>query len=853
MPLPGAHELRIITPTLLELTLISTKEPDPAPVQQWNFVNDSGAAQLPDIKQIKVVVAAHEASIEKIGFKRRVLYAPLKKRDLRVANWLYLELAKPIGQGAIVEVSNPSGTLWATNMFWRAKADPWRWSPAIHVNQVGYLPASPKHAMVGYYLGNLGELSLSKAAEGADANNGVGFKLIAASTHKVVHEGKLHLRAEKGFNFPTYQQVWEADFSSFSTPGEYVLQVAGLGVSFPFLIDEGIGACFARSVALGLYHQRCGTSNVLPLTRFTHGPCHTAPAEVPNLTFTNAQFFIAQSSSDATNNPRHVAPVFKNSEASLYPFHRHGLIDVSGGHHDAGDYSKYTINSAGLIHYLVFGADNFSGAGELDNLGLPESGDGKSDLLQEAKWEADFLAKMQDEDGGFYFLVYPRNRRYENNVKPDKGDPQIVWPKNTAATAAAIAALAQCGSSPRFKKQFPAETARYLEAAVKGWAFLDKAIQKYGKDGAYQKLTHYGNEFMHDDELAWAATELFVATGEDKYHKRVLEWLNPSNPKTKKWGWWRLYEGYGRGIRSYAFAVKSGRRKQNDLDLPLLTKCENEIIAGATEQMHRAEESAYGISFPSETKRTRSAGWFFASEAEFDLAVAMQLDFPSKNDPRPKFLEAMLSNFNFETGCNPVNMTYITGLGWKRQHEIVSQYEQNDWRRLPPSGLPIGNIQGGFGWLDRYQKELGALSFPLDGDQENPYPFYDRWGDSFNLSTEFVILNQGRSVAAAAFLLAKTSLKEQAWKSSSAQIVFAQPSSDAGRPVPATLQIDDPDLKIEKAQIVWEHQNEQPLFGTNFLLSPATQSGLLEAEACWPDGRRVFASTNLSARSGIKP
>ena len=33
---------------------------------------------------------------------------------------------------------------------------------------------------------------------------------------------------------------------------------------------------------------------------------------------------------------------------------------------------------------------------------------------QIAKWEADFLAKMQDTDGGFYFLVYPRDSAYEN-------------------------------------------------------------------------------------------------------------------------------------------------------------------------------------------------------------------------------------------------------------------------------------------------------------------------------------------------------------------------------------------------------------------------------------------------------
>src|SRR5262249_34933894 len=154
--------------------------------------------------------------------------------------------------------------------------------------------------------------------------------------------------------------------------------------------------------------------------------------------------------------------------SSLYPFVNTAKFDVSGGHHDAGDYSKYTINSSELIHYLVFAADAFPGAAALDNFGLPESGDGKSDLLQEAKWEADFLAKMQDADGGFYFLVYPRDREYEDDVLPDHGDPQVVFPKTTAVTAAAVGALAEIGSSPIFKQQFPAEAALYLDKAKRG-------------------------------------------------------------------------------------------------------------------------------------------------------------------------------------------------------------------------------------------------------------------------------------------------------------------------------------------------------------------------------------------------
>src|SRR5207248_6833350 len=135
------------------------------------------------------------------------------------------------------------------------------------------------------------------------------------------------------------------------------------------------------------------------------------------------------------------------------------------------------------------------------NLGIPESGDGKSDLLQEAKWEADFLCKMQDADGGFYFLVYPKNRAYESDVLPDHGDAQVVWPKNTSATAASVAALAQCASSPLFKKTYPAVAAQYLQKAQLGWQFLMNAIAKYGKDGSYQKVTFYGDNWIHNDEI----------------------------------------------------------------------------------------------------------------------------------------------------------------------------------------------------------------------------------------------------------------------------------------------------------------------------------------------------------------
>jgi hypothetical protein len=383
-----------------------------------------------------------------------------------------------------------------------------------------------------------------------------------------------------------------------------------------------------------------------------------------------------------------------------------------------------------------------------------------------------------------------------------------------------------------------------LTKAKRGWQFLQHAIEAHGKDGAYQKITHYGDQFMHDDELAWAACELFLATGDKSYEKQLVEWLKPSEPGERLWGWWRLFDAYGCAIRSYAFAAKAGKIKRDQQDRILLEQCENEIAAAGEDQLRRAQASAYGTSFPEETKRARAAGWYFSSDAAFDLTVACQLDYPQHNDPRPKMLAAILSNLNYEEGCNPVNVTYLTGLGWKRQREVVDQYAQNDRRVLPPSGIPLGNVQSGFLWFQTYGKELGGLSFPSDGADNAPYPFYDRWGDGFNLSQEFVIINQARALGYLAWLMAQTPLKQQAWKSGSAHIEL-QSNPTGGQPR-LTAAISAPGFDLASARIVWEADNQEPAFGPTYGLNQGT-NGWVEAEAQFPDGRRLFAVTNFTA------
>lgn len=836
IPEPGDTALHILSPTVLEALRMNTKQPDPATVDSWNWVDTNGNLVLPNMSSVKVVINGQTNGVAGFGFKRRPLYAPQAEWDLRIANDLYLELTNSIAAGQSVQVIN-DGTVWPTNMTFAATADPLHYNPAIHVNQEGYMPAFPKKAIVGYYLGNLGELPIPTNT----------FFIVDAQSGATVYQGTMTLRPDVGYVYtPTpYQTVYQADFSSFTNAGAYRVVVPGMGGSLPFQIDDGIGMDFARTYALGIFEQRSGFNVAMPYTRFTHAPDHTAPASVPTngvdpyvFTWDTISNYAVQINSA---NPPQTAPLLTNPAVQLYPFVNRGPVDVSGGHFEAGDYNRVTYNSAQLLHVLMFAEDSLPGIAALDNLGIPESGDGISDVLQEAKWEADFLAKLQDTDGGFYYSVYPIDREYEYNVLPENGDPQVVWPKNTVATAAAVAALAQCASSPHMKQFYPQAASNYWAKAQLGWKFLTNAIAKFGSTGAYQDIQHFGDDFTDHDELSWAACEMYLATGNPQYETNLFQWFpDPTDPSTMMWGWWRMYACYGNAIRDYATAVSSGRLQASQINSSYLAKCITTITNCGNDNLLWSQQTAYGSSLPTDTKHALSAGWYFSPVQAFDIMVAQQFN------PNPAYVDAILLNLNYEGGCNPVNVTYITGLGWKRQREVVDQYSENDWATLPKDGVPISNMQEGFVWTFTYGWEMSPLCFPVDGAQTAPYPIYDRWCDFFNVTTEASTTDTARSFVTAAWLASQTSLTSQHWRYTNATITGPATARQPGQPLTVTLQVAETNLT--GAKIVWEGLSLEPTFGgLSYTFTPTDSEGpcWVEAEVQWPDGRRAFATNSV--------
>ena len=810
----GSSQLRVVSPTLVELRLVTQEDPLP---------------QAPPPDRVDARVDGRRAGVTRVGLRRRVVYAPLRTRDLRVSTSLLFALAQPLPEGGLLRMSLPPLAGLAATA-WEARVDADRVGPALHASELGYLPGLPKRAFVGFFAGSLGEMP-------APANRR--FSVEPAQGGRAVLRGVLEPRPDEGMpgEPPAYGQVLQADFSALRTPGVYRLRVAGLGRSRPFRIDADVALLLARTYALGLYHQRCGSALTLPFTRHGHGACHLAPALVPAAGTAAFDAQLDGLSKPAAGNPRHTAPRLARLADALFPAVRSGPRDTSGGHHDAGDYGKYTIDSALLVHHLVFAADAFPGVAGLDDLGLPESGDGVSDVIQVARREVLALLKLQDDDGGFFFLVRPRDRAYEDDVLPDRGDPQIVFPKNTSATAAATAALAQAASSAAFRRAFPRDAGHALEAARGGWAFLQRAWARHGRAGAYQRVTHYGDVFEDRDEVAWAATEIFLATGDRAAHALLLGEFDPSRPESRRWGWWRLFEGYGAAARGYAFAALTGRAAGRALDPVHLRRCRDEVLAAGRDQAAASRASAYGTSYPAQGKRGLRAGWYFGENAVFDLVTAGLLA------DEAGFGEAVAGNLGYLTGANPVDVVFVTGLGPRAVRQVVHSYAVNDRRALPPPGLPVGNLQQGLPWIRPYEAVLRGLSLPAD-DGPSAYPIYDRYSETFNVTTEATVVDQGRALAAACALAARRRGPGRPWCPTVVRIAGLPATARPGTPVTLHLEGDAQDL--DAAEVVWEAAGREPAWGRTFTLAaPPGGETWVEAEALWPDGRRASATALL--------
>ena len=257
-PTPGMNGLHVLTPTMLELKLISTKAPDPAQVAQWNFVNSFSFAP-PALNSFTVTANGQTLGVQAVGFKRRPLYAPLVGYDLRIENSLYLQLARPISDNQVVEVTNPDGcSLVGANDIHRHRR-PAALQPG-HPRQPGRLHAQLLQEGHGRLLprqpGRNDRSRPPPASSSSTPTTGARSSR-ARSCSAPTSAGPIpRPRISRSMRPISRPSTPRANTGS-SCPA--------WARSLPFSINDGVAMDFARAYALGLYHQRCGTSTALPL------------------------------------------------------------------------------------------------------------------------------------------------------------------------------------------------------------------------------------------------------------------------------------------------------------------------------------------------------------------------------------------------------------------------------------------------------------------------------------------------------------------------------------------------------------------------------------------------------------
>lgn len=616
---------------------------------------------------------------QSVSFRRRVSDVSLRTNRVEIGSHIFLLFDEPLREGVTYELTVSADfpvAIQPVKILFLPEANV---TENIRVNQVGYFPQMPKYAIVGQYIGSLGPLPLELEE----------FFLIRESDGKAVYKGQAELLRDHDPH--TGQKLYKLDFSGFTTPGTYRVLVPQVGVSFPFRIADDVLNHVGATLLRGLVTQRCGYDGLTEdFTRFARPACHTDDA------YLDPASLLAVTPA----NPPHLSANYDQIRQ----------IPTTKGHHDAGDYGKYVVNGCTFVYSLLQMLSlNSNLAG--DDYGLPFSQNGIPDVLEEVKWELDWLETMQDpDDGGVFSIVKPRGFGYESDLPAVVGN-RWIYPKDTVTTATFAAALAHAARHPLIKRYYPEDAERYLEKAQFAWSYLAATDH-------YPEFHHYGAIWGDADDRVWAAVELYLTTGKEVYHEYFL--LN-HRPEERRWGWVPLFASYGNATRSYV--LDQGQPK----DERMLQRCLNELRRTAETFVRNTVQRGYGFSMDNEPLRHGSYGWYFpTSEHAYDLLLAYEVFGDSR------YLETALANMNYELGVNAQSYVQITGLGWKRVMDLVDQQHRYGDFFEPRVGLPLGAGSSGIYHI-AHLGDLEPHTYPAN------YPLLARFYEGWNVQSEFTL------------------------------------------------------------------------------------------------------------------
>ncbi len=577
----------------------------------------------------------------------------------------------------------------------------------IRVNQLGYFPSGPKKATL-----NL---------QGQEISTPLTWKLIN-STGEVVATGKT---IPSGSDHSSGENVHIIDFTGYTAYGKDYQLVVGNAVSHKFDITQDLYSNMKYDSLKYFYHARSSIKIEMPYC-------------------VESQWARPAGHADDTASLK---------EGTDYTGPK--TLNCTGGWYDSADHNKYLVNG-GLSLWLLQNQYEHSklrgtDAIFLEQLYIPESDNDINDLMDETRWEMEWMLKMQipsgyDKEGMASHKVADENWT-GLATRPDQDTQKRIYsPPSTAATLNLAACAAQAARI--WKDVDSAFANKCLTAAVKAYNAAKENPAMFVKNGQETGSTAYGDNYL-EDEFYWAACELYATTREQNYITDIKSYKNCFEIPVE-------LSGEDQGIKGCFNCSSTGALGT----ITLALTCSNEfpqviesIIKAADIFISEQKKESYGMPLPESTFKTS----FFDIIEEYygyptdsnsyivykAVVLAYAYDFAHKN----KYISSIMESMDYLIGRNVNNKSYITGYGDDPakypNHRFFCPNADPSFPPVPPGFLVSGPNSSGQDHLTLVY-QMKELKFPA---QKCYFDNEQSW------STNVVKINLNAGLAWAAYYI----------------------------------------------------------------------------------------------------
>jgi hypothetical protein len=511
---------------------------------------------------------------------------------------------------------------------------------------------------------------------------------------------------------------WWFDFSSVTAPGNYFIFDSQKNVrSATFQIGAQVYKDVLKAAMRTYFYQRSSFAKRQPFAEacWTDEPAYTGPDQDTQ----------AHDVTDRAN--------------------RSKIKDLSGGWFDAGDTNKYVTFAVPVVHQLLAAYQENPGV-FTDDFNIPESGNGIPDVLDEVKWEIEWLKKMQYPDGSSALKV---GEIVYVPAAPPSSDhsPRFYIPSCTSATIASAGMMAHAAYVFGGISQLAHDAADLKVRSVAAW-------RNY--QGIPAKQTSCDSGVVHSANADWSADEqaagsvvaaiyLFAITDDaayDNYVKQHYKELKPYHDE----GWSRYKPEQGEALLFYTSLKKADATLKSAILADKLrdAKSSNVYRLNPRDDLYRAYLHEQQYHWGSNNPRAQYGN------SNMDV-VAYGLDKSSD----AAYAERALGTLHYFHGVNPFALVYMSNMyRYGATQSLNEIYHTWYWRGTKWSnaltsacGPAPGYVSGGPNANAVRDGVPAALSPPAGQPPQKAYKDWNApWPDSSWAVTEPAIYYQAAYV-----------------------------------------------------------------------------------------------------------